>query len=246
MKIFPSENEKTITVAIIALVLGLLIGLFVSVGEKYVAKALSAFVTLGAAFIGATVAFLLENKSRKRKERSSHLKAANSLLYMLYERLNCLKIFQKDHIDPHRDAPGKMVEIRPTPNFRSPNTDISVNNIAFIFNTKYKDVMFKIHVVEEVFSESINLITLRNDIHINYYQRAIEASGHQSGAPLTDLDVEAAMGPMNYALLDQSTENVIYMVDRYVREGNELRVELIRVFSDLFSKEEIFTFELRE
>jgi len=246
MKLFPSEHEKLITAIILALVSGLLFGLLVNVGDKEGEKVLSALVTLGAAFLGATVAFLLENKSRKRKERAKQLEAANSLLYMLYERLNCLKIFQKDHIDPQRENPGRMIEIRPIPNFRSPKTNFSASTVAFIFNTKYKDLMFKLHVIEEVFSESISLINIRNDLHINVYQRALEASGHNMGEPITDHDIRAAIGPMNFELLDQTTNNMIYMVDRYVAEGNEFRVELIKVFSEIFTKEEIFAFELRK
>jgi hypothetical protein len=244
MKLFPSDQERIITAVVLALVSGLLFGLLVNVGDKGGEKLLSAFVTLGAAFLGATVAFLLENRTRKRKERAIQLEAANSLLYMLYERLNCLKIFQKDHIDPQRENLGRMIEIRPIPNFRSPKTNFSASTVAFIFNTKFKDIMFNLHVIEEVFSESINLINIRNYLHINVYQRALEARGHKIGESITDHDVRAAIGPMNFELLDQTTNNMIYMVDRYVAEGNEFRIKLIKVFSEIFSKEEVFSFEL--
>jgi hypothetical protein len=67
--IFPTKNEAILTTAILAAMSGLLAGLLINIGEKDGVKILNGIVTLGAAFLGATVAFSLENKARKRKAR---------------------------------------------------------------------------------------------------------------------------------------------------------------------------------
>lgn len=135
------------------------------------------------------------------------------------------------------------IEMVPIPDFRGATSELDPKSVAFLFNTRYKDVMLKIHLCEEVYSEAINLIRRRSSLHL-LYQRSIAAAGHRPGDHLTIENIQDAMGVDNYTFLVEGTGHMVKMVDRFMDEANALREDLITVFSDLFTEREVFAFQL--
>lgn len=204
---------------------------------------LPALATLVAAFLGAGTAFLLQNKVRENEKREKRLTAANMILYILFERLNCIKLFETDFIRPTRNNPAQLIEMRPVFNFQSPKSEFKVEEIAFLFNTKYKTLLLDLHEANESYNVTINAIRERSSLHFEYQSR-IEKAGYREKKTLTDLDIKTAVGDRLYVMLEQATKIVVANVDNFLSINNKLRAKLIRAFSDIFSEEEIFGFEL--
>jgi len=244
MNIFPSKNEKLITITIIGFLLGLSVGLLSALEMADRKELIPSLAALFAAFFGASTAFFLESRSRKREKRISQLDAANQLLYVLFERLNTVKLFQIDFIEPVRDDPGRMLSLQPMANYHAPESKMEAEKIAYIFQTSHKDLMFELHVVNEQFQEVVNSIRHRSNLHLNVCQPLLEQAGHRMGDAITNNDVLNAVGERNYEMLRQSTDVVIGNVDKFVERADKLRSRLILVFSEIFSKDEVFGFEL--
>lgn len=262
MHIFPTENEKIITGLIIAFLLGLGIGLatvfehinikdifytlFTVFEQQSIKDIIPVLGTLVAAFLGAWTAFLLESRSRKREKREQSLESANKLLYVLYERLNTIKLFQYDFVNPTRDDPSQMISMEPVLDFRTPESELDAQDISFLFQTKYKHLMLTLHVANEQFYETVKAIRHRSDLHLNILQPLLEQAGFRLGNEISSLDIENAVGERNFHMLKQSTEVVVYNVDKFIERGVELKENLIVAFSDVFSEKELFNYILQD
>jgi hypothetical protein len=244
MKVFPTRNEKHITIVLLAFMLGSTIGFLSAVNGVGVKDYLPSVATLFAAFFGVSTAFLLEAERRKRECRMSQLEEGNKQLYSLYERLNAIKLFQVDFIDPVRDDPARMVSMKPMINFRAPEAKFDAVNISFLFQSECKSLMFDMHVVNELFHEAVSAIKARSKIHLEDYQPLIGEAGLEEGDELSKGDIKLLMGEMKFHMLEQTTDIVIMNVDKFIEEGGRLRERLTSCLSDLFSKDEVFAFEL--
>ena len=149
IKIFPTNNEKYITIILLAFIVGAFIGLLAGFNGAITKDVSQIIATLFAALFGATTAFLLEDRARKRERRASQLDDANKLLYMLFERLNTIMLFKIDFVDPVRDSPAKMIEMQPVANFNATKSEFTAEKVSFLFQTKYKDLMIEIHVAND-------------------------------------------------------------------------------------------------
>ena len=244
MKIFPTKQEKIITIAIVSFLLGISIGLLTALESTERKDLIPSVAALFAAFFGASTAFFLESRSRKKEKREVQLDAANQLLYVLFERLNIMKLFQTDFIASVRGQKDRMISMQPVANFHTPESELKAEKVSFLFQTSHKELMFELHVVNEQFQEAVNSIIFRSHIHLNVFQPLLEKAGHKMGEEITDIDVLAAIGERNFEMLKQSTDVVIGNVDNFIEKADKLRLKLITALSDVFSKEEIFNFEL--
>lgn len=229
---------------ILAVVIALGVVLVFMVAHQDLEDIASHISTLVAAFLGAWTAFMLESRSRKMEKREQQLDSANRLLYVLYERLNTIKLFQIDFVNPTRNHPAQMINMEPVLDFRAPISEFNAHEVSFLFQTKHKPLMLSLHVANEQFNEAVKAIQLRSHLHLNVYQTQLEKAGFRMGQELTNVDIQNAIGERNYQLLKQSTEAVVYNVDKFVERGDELRAKLISAFSDIFSEKEVFSFEL--
>lgn len=244
MHVFPTDREKLVTYVIASFLIGVGVGLAAVFDDLDSKVVIPAIATLVAAFIGAWIAFALESKSRAAEKRERDLDAANRILYVLYERLNTIKLFQIDFVNPTRDNPAQMISMGPVHDFRAPSSEFEANEVSFLFKTSYKPLMLSLHVVNEQFHEAVNAIRVRSHLHLNVYQPLLERAGYQMGQEITNVHIENAIGERNYQMLRQSTEAVVHNVDTFVERGDQLRSKLISAFADLFSENEVFMFEL--
>src|SRR5690606_31428625 len=109
MNIFPSENEKIITTALVAISSGFILGLIAGSEITDTNVLITSLATLVSAFVGAWFAFRLQDRAKRRKEIESHVDKANELLFALFQKLNALKRFQIDSVEAWRNDPGKMI-----------------------------------------------------------------------------------------------------------------------------------------
>ena len=244
MKIFPTENEKIITVAIVAVSIGLIVGLLVGSRVTDSNVLITSLATLGAAFVGAWFAYKLQDKAKRRQEIEKQVDRANDLLFALYQKLNALKLFQIDSIDPWRDNPGIIFEMQPVLDFKLPEAPIKPENIIFLLKTKHKQLLFDAHIEDQRFEAAENVIRHRSNLYYQYIQPALHAAGIVEGVTYTDVQFKAALGELLYKRLERITEQVVYHVDSTVESSDTLREKLIQSLKETYPDKELINFVL--
>lgn len=207
----------------IGLVVGLVAGSKITDPNVLIAS----LATLVAAFAGAWFAYKLQDRAKCREEINSQVNKANDLLFALFQKLNALKLFQIDSIEPWREDPGKTIGMQPTLDYKLPEAPIRPENINFLFRTKYKQLLFDAHIEEQRFEVA-------------------EAAGIVEGVEYTDAQFKAALGDLLYKQLERATDAVIYHTDRTVESSDQLRQKLIGALKKTFPDKEIIDFALLE
>ena len=246
MKIFPSGNEKIITAVLVAMSVGLIIGLIVGSKITDANVVIASLATLGAAFIGSWFAFRLQDRAKQRKEIKDHVDKANELLFALFQKLNALKLFQIDSVDPWRDDPGRMIGMQPILDFKLPEAPFRPESISFLLKTKYKQLLFDAHIEEQRFGVAQNIIRHRSSLHYQAVQPALHAAGIVEGKEYTSTQYKAVLGELLYQHLKRSTDQVVIHVDETVRSGEDLTKKLIKALKEIYPDKEFIEFVLLE
>lgn len=246
MKLFPSENEKIITTALVAVCIGLVVGLLLGFKTTNSNVLITSLATLGAAFIGAWFAYKLQDNSKRREEVENQVNKANDLLFALYQKLNALKLFQLDSVAPWRDNSGKMIGMQPMLNYKLPEVSLKPENLSFLLKTKHKQLLFDAHIEEQRFDVAEQVIQHRSNMHYQYIQPALYAAGIMESVEYTDVQFKAALGELLYTQLERATEQVVYHVDRTVESSDQLRGKLINALKETYPDKEFINFVLLE
>lgn len=238
MSLFPTRHERFITITIITFCVGLGIGLIVHprINDNLIPLA----GTIAAAFLGAWTAFFLESKSRHREIRQKNLDAANSLIYALFERSSVTNFVKTKLLDPKKDDPLRFLSIEPIRDFRSPESKILVQDISYIFQTKYRYLVLELHVIDQRFEALTKLIKRRSDLHLNEVQVKLDAAGLKEKDMVTLERLEEIVGNKTFVNLQKNTDHLIEMTDRFVEDIDAIQQKLIQAFFDLFSNHEVF------
>jgi hypothetical protein len=84
---------------------------------------------LAAAFFGAWFAFLLESKSKKAEEINKQVSACNRAIFILLQRINKLRLYQREYIDPYRSEKDIFAWISASRDFEKDNTFFDITFI---------------------------------------------------------------------------------------------------------------------
>lgn len=237
MEIFPSQNDKNITIAIVSTCIGMAIGFIArsDITDKNIL--ITSIATLSAAFFGAWLSFKLQENRRKREEQNMRTQQSNELLFALYQKLNALKLFQIDSVEPWRGKPEALLGMQPLLDYKLPETKIRPESISFLLGTKYEQLLFEIHIEDERFKVAENIIKFRSNLHFNHIQPAMHASGIIDGAEYTSSQYKNAIGEMLYKQLEKATNDVIYNVDKTVASSDKLGKKILKALKETYPNE---------
>lgn len=243
MRVFPSSNEKVITLVIFAFGLGSGLGAFTIANGVSGSLVFGAALTLISTFSGAWIAFSLESESRRKTTRKQQLEAANGLLFALHERMDLLSLFQRDFINPIRESDIKMVTMRPVANLQSPDSRLDITEIAFFFHPDKKSLLLTLKRTESQFQDAVNTIETRSNFHLDKVQPRLEAEGIVNFDEISARKYQEVLGFRNFQILCDYTDFIIKQVDSCLEKGEKLRKELDVEFTGNFSAQEVFRFD---
>lgn len=212
-------------------------------------EAVPAIATLLAAFFGAWFAYRLQDKAKVRKERASNISIANRALFTVFQQINSLKLFQIDMIDPVRNHPLKFIAMQPILHEKHEDLQFDFSILAFLLNTKHKQIVLDLFIEQQRFREAIKAINYRSELHYQA-QPFLERAGIQEGvdyppdALLKTLD--DALGPRLHMSLQRATDQVVHHVDRTVGSLDEVKGKMINAFKELYPEADFLKFELLE
>ena len=215
--------------------------------EWKVAKEIApSITTLAAAFFGAWFAFLLQIKEKEDKERKEIVASVNQVLFSLFQRANSLKLFQIDNIDPLRNNPGIHIAMLPILSVKDEVIKFNIDKLDFLLETKHKQLVFDLYVEDRRYESAVNVIEHRSNLHLHEVQPMIQAGGIKQGKDYPESAYREALGEMLYTHLKNSTEQVVYHVDRTVKSTMDAKNNLLRALKDVYPDEKFIDFELPE
>jgi len=167
LKIFPTENEKIIFIAIITFYFGLLAGLLPDLDSKTL---IGSFATLIAAFFGSFFAFRLNsNKELKLKEEADVAKL-NRVLINLGIYLNVIGNISKT-LDAYQCIDKQAFFMPPIKNYND-NLLFNINEISLILSEE-PSLLLNLSLENDGYLLTLESIKIRNEFFINKMQPAM-------------------------------------------------------------------------
>ena len=211
---------------------------------KIIKEFIPSITTLLAAFFGAWFAYLFMTKQKLNEVRSTNIAAANRALFVLLQQLNCLKLIQKDFLDPMRNRPEAFLAMLPILPDDHSEIRHDINSLDFLLSTKYKQLLLDIWLEQQRFREAIRILNYRSNLHFSEVQPRLIAAGIQESKDYEITKFEQALGSHLFKTLKRTTEQVFYNVDRTVDSMDSLRARLDAGLKDLFPEAEFLKFEV--
>ena len=203
---------------------------------------LSALATLAAAFLGARYAFRLQGRAQARRTVEDRVAAGNRAIFVL-TRLNTLKTFQTQIIDPVRDDPGAFLNMRASLPFSYDSLTVDFDSLSFLLETNHRQVLGELFIEEQCFRSAIQAINERSRIHLNICQPLLERAGVVEGGEYTAEQIQAALGHRLALQLRRATDAVVQHIDKTVESSLAMGEKLYTVQKSLFPKHSIIRFE---
>ena len=230
-KLFPSNHERTIFIAIVFFCVGMSIGLLPGLDTKTIAGTVA---TLVAAFAGAYFAYKFNADREAKRKEEIDLASANRAIFTLIRAYNYIAGFNKQFIKPYKNSPEAYVAIQPSLGNSNPDLKLDYDSISFLISERKAEILTELTEFEELFAIFIEAVETRNHIHLNSVQPAMENAGFVQGSPVTLGEIDSILGDRTSSIMKGLTTELIDMVQRGEDQSEKLIKKLHKIIVEIF------------
>ena len=181
-----------------------------------------AVVPLGAAFLGAWLAFRLEDNARARQTVRDQVEAVNKALFVLIRQVNSLINTQTQIINPHREDPDCYINMRPSLPKASGSPTLDLDSLSFLLETDDRNLLGELLVEQERFEAALQAMNERSRYHLEILQPRMEAARIGEHAEYSTDKIRSVLGESFVLLMQRATDDAIQLVDKTVESNSVL------------------------
>lgn len=198
--------------------------------------------TLIASFGGAWAAFKLQSWEKARETDRGNINAINRAITTLLEQANTLKLFQRDHIEPNRQNPGRHLAMRPLLPFDLGRMQFDFASLDFLSTASERQTVFNLSIEEQRFAETLKAINARSDLILTEVDPRLAAAGFEDGGSYGADEFMRVLGQPLHNKLERLTNDVIDLVDKSCSSLMELKDELRAVGKGRYPRQKFIDF----
>tara|TARA_Y100000052_G_C2926181_1_gene71471 strand:+ start:67 stop:825 length:759 start_codon:yes stop_codon:yes gene_type:complete len=236
---FYGKNEKNIFTIIVVFCFGLMIGLFTHLDSE---NAVKLVITLAGTFTGAFLAFKFARKNDEVKEHRTDVRAANSSIAQLIRSYNHFNGYKNQFINPFRDSPLKAFEILPSLGTAQMELQLSIDSLSFIFQ-KNAFLLQQVLEVQDEINSTVELITVRNDLHRNEVQKKMAEASFVNGQTISYSQLNTALGENLFSTMIGLTETTISSVDSLCGSIEDVIEKLSSTTKEIYPRHSVVRME---
>ncbi len=132
----------------------------------------------------------------------------------MMQQANTLRLYQHDHINPHRDHPGRHLAIQATLPYETGSLRFDFGSLDFLDQPVEQQLLFEMSIEERRYIEAVRAINARSEIILNEVHPRASAAGLLDGSSYGKSEMLAALGQPLYNMLERLTTDMIRHVDR--------------------------------
>lgn len=221
-----------------------LVGLLIATNQlEWKDVGVSALALIGT-FIGATLAFRMNEEKEKNDVEERKVQAINSALLVILRQHNALAQTKRD-LERYPDNINAALNM---PAFKSPNYDDLIHNVAaleFLINSKDPNIILKLTVEQERFHQAIESMNIRNDFYVGELQREVSAKGMNKRS-FTAEEAEAILGERVFGTAVNSICNAREHIFESCLSLPAIAHELRVIAKELFPERKFLDYEIPE
>jgi hypothetical protein len=165
----------------------------------------TSFLALLGTFLGATLAFRLNETKELSKLHATQREALNRAMFVLTRQHNALHQLKSD-LDKHKSRIELALNL---PALKPPTYADLVHNFAdleFLLSSKNPNLLLKLTVEQERFHQALESLRVRNEFYVTEFQPAV-AKLSLNGKSLTTEQLAEALGERIFGCLINGANN---------------------------------------
>jgi hypothetical protein len=140
------------------------------------------FATLLGALVGgyvaSRVAYRLQLRATKNKEREQGLVEAHQLMFCIIQQLNTILLVWGDHFSQYVDDPGRFMNAPATTPFNLDRHVADVSQMTILLDCKAgRAILYDLNIAQEAYREALTILNERSRSHRESLQPALEKTG---------------------------------------------------------------------
>jgi len=211
---------------------------------KYSSEIISAFSTLFSAFLGAWLAFKLQNKHEKQVIDEKNRTAINMAQISLMQKYNDLLVIQKNFVSPIPNDPLYWINI-PALSPREKTPELDVSSLSSLIDSGDVSAISEILVSIELYNEIIKSINIRSSVHTEELQPRYEVVRKKYKNQLTSTILVDEMGERTIGTMLNSTNEILKILPESIKQFEETMELIYTIGRKKFPKGKILLVEKR-
>jgi len=203
----------------------------------------NAMLALFGTFLGATLAFRLEEEKERRKNADDQRKALNSALLILLRQYNALAQIEKDFANFPKDMPAAFS----MPASKPPNYGELVHNVPdleFLLDSSDPNILLELTVEQERFHQAIEAVNVRNEFYVNEVQKAL-SENKMNRKSFTPEEAESLLGDRIFGGAVNGAKNAREHVVLTCKSLTVMAEKLRRMAKELFPDRKFLMYEIQ-
>ena len=240
--LFPISEHKWLALLLILCPITFLAGYFLATKGVDLNIAIGAFVTLVAAFGGAYLAFLLQEKKELQKSKQENVSAARMAQFILF-RMCCIYEQLNDSFPP-REHPFFYLEMQ---YFEMPDYEFlrfDKSSLGFILDSQNPDLLNRLISHEESFHQLMRLVEERSAMYVNEVAPIMESGGVRVGDHIQKVVLIEHLGERLFDTLVGKSTDIMETCENYSRSAKELLDKFDKNMQLILPNEKLLAFSL--
>lgn len=189
--------------------------------------------TLIATFIGAMLAFLLEDWRDKRSQSRRDLASTQLAFLKLTRMLNKIVNIQRQCIDPHRQDPARFLAIPAGLHLDPRDSRIEIDTLQFLF-VKHANFLGELLVGQDAYENAIELLNERSVFIRSVIQSRMKEAGVPQEFKMNRAELSAVIGSGNLQEAINLSDQLVDCVDEAVNDLQKLANKYGEVLRNYF------------
>lgn len=233
------KADQVLPLSIVVFFLGFSIGVLSEIQNisEIMEVIIICFATLLAAFGGAWLASWLQSRKIKETRRSKDLRCANYAQYVLARQMNALEHIAEKYLEPFEADPRRAMRMNWAYDWEEKLPLVDPQSLAFLLDTKYKSIILKIMLIEDIFVAAMRSMSLRSETFKNEIVPAVESANFNPMKNYKLADLEQAIGMRLAGKAVSLTESCYEQVPHAHNQIIEAQADLNLAFIEIFPGE---------
>ncbi|MFH1235844.1 MAG: hypothetical protein V1685_02810 [Parcubacteria group bacterium] len=202
--------------------------------------------TVLATFFGASAAFYLERRTKKKENKQASLASANRSLFILSRQFGILNQVRNQVINPVRDDPGAWINMPAVLPKTHDDLRYDIGSLQFLLESEEPNLLTELLMEEDRFFEAMKTINERSKKHSNELQPKLAALGIKEDTYCPAAELEKALGIDLIGSMKTLTKALTEHVDEGIDGLKAIHEKLICTFTKLFPDERILKVKFPE
>lgn len=128
-------------------------------------------------WVASRVAYRLQLRATKKKEREQQLVEANQLMFCIIQQLNTILLIWRDHFSEHVDSPGRFMNAPATTPFDLNLHVADAAKMTILLDCRQgRAVLYDLTIAQAAYREALQILNERSQVHRESLQPALEKS----------------------------------------------------------------------